>query len=195
MQSRHVKITYVPICALSGEARARRTEPVAAVTLPVLELQGDRITLSYLSDDSAGDRYASAPAYSADLPTGFRALWLRTERISLTSAGHPGGAEVTEVDATEELCRFMGLAPPCYKEFRFYSYFGLGIDAEWLPLPEDAMECSSGGFASLQAGAKAVQRFGDAHGLVPSVPEIDGNVDDDQQPYLLVKRSRLRAVP
>ena len=165
----------------------RRTEPLATVTLPVLELQADGITLSYISDDDPGYRYANAPARSADLPLSFRALWLRTGRIALASAGHPGGEEVTEVDEVEELCRFMGLAPPCYEEFRFYTYFGISIDAEWLPLPEEAMECSSGGFASVQAGAKAMQRFADDHGLVVSVGTSD---HDDDQPYLLVKRSR-----
>ena len=163
-----------------------RTRPLAAATLPVLEMQAEAIALCYLSDDDPDDRYASAPARSADLPLSFRALWLRTERIALASAGHSGGGEVTEVDEVEELCRFMGLAPACYKEFRFYTYFGISIDAEWLSLPEEAMECGTGGFASVQAGAKAMQRFANDHGLVVSVSAraLDG------QPSLLVKRSR-----
>ena len=152
----------------------------------MLELQAEAVTLSYLSDDDPGYRYASAPAHSADLPLSFRALWLRTGQISLASAGHPGGDEVTEVDEVEELCRFMGLAPACYEEFRFYTHYGIGIDVEWLPLPEEAMECSSGGFGSLQAGAKAMQRVSTAHGLAVSV--------SDDETHLIVVRSSSPAV-
>ncbi len=120
----------------------------------MLELQAEAIALCYLSDDDPGDRYANAPARSADLPLSFRALWLRTDRIALASAGRPGGREVTEVDEIEELCRYMGLAPACYEEFRFYTYYGISIDAEWLSLPEEAMECGTGGLPACRPGPK-----------------------------------------
>ncbi len=176
--SRHARSNrlYAPPCC--------RTEPLATVTLPVLELQAEAIALSYLYDDDPGFCYASAPARSADLPLSFRALWLRTGRISLVSDGHPGGGEVTEVDEVKELCRFMGLAPTCYEEFRVFTYYGIRIEVQWLSESQDDMECATGGFATVQAGAEAMQRFADDHGLVVSV-----RMSDDQ-PYLLVTRSR-----
>ncbi len=176
--SRHARSNrlYAPPCC--------RTEPLATVTLPVLELQAEDIMLSYLYDDDPSFCYASAPSCSADLPVGFRALWLRTGRISLASAEHRGGGEMTDVDEVEELCRFMGLAPACYEEFRFVTYYGISIDVTWLSESHDDIECATGGFATVQAGAKAMQRFADDHGLVVSV-----RMSDDQ-PYLLVTRSR-----
>ena len=155
---------------------------MAAVDLPALH--GDVISFCHLSGGETDNRYASAPANSADLPIGFRSLWLQTGCISLGSAGHSGGAAVTGVDVAEELCRFLGLAPQCYKEFRVsadaWHMWGISIYAEWLPLPDEAMACSSGSFDGLLAMAAAMQQFVSAHGLAVSVP---GNLS-----YLLVVR-------
>jgi len=53
-----------------------RTEPLAAVTLPVLELRTEFVELRYDSDPVAVDLLLGASRYAADLPHGFRALWL-----------------------------------------------------------------------------------------------------------------------
>ena len=162
-----------------------RTEGLAAVVIPVLELAADAVSCSYLSADMADDRNASAPAEAADLPAGFRALWLRTSCIALGSAGYTGGngSAVTGVDVAEELCRFLGLAPKSYRKFQLYpgpKSRTLSIQAEWLPTPDDAVECSTGSYDSFEAAAAAMRQFAPAHGLSVSIA--------DDHAHLLVVR-------
>jgi hypothetical protein len=155
-----------------------RPEGLASDTISVLDLRAGVLSCSYLSADAADDRHASAPAKTADLPPGFQALWLRTGCIALGSAGYEGGggSAVTGVDVAEELSRFLGLAPQSYREFHLFAVGGgessaLSIEAEWLPTPDDAMECSTGSFASLDAVAEAMQMFASAHGLSVNITD------------------------
>jgi len=119
----------------SGTCR-RRSEPLAAVTIPVLELEGGTIALTSLASGTHGHDAGDLPE-AAGLPSGFSALWLRTDCIKPPSAGHPDGAAVAfAVQPAERLCRFLGLAPRCYQEFRLFTYWDLSVGTErkvWLP--------------------------------------------------------------
>lgn len=159
-----------------------RTEPLAAVTVPVLELEGRAITLGYLRVGGADHNGASAVAESADLPVGFRPLWLRTSRINLGRAAHLAGATLADISSELELCWFLSLAPECYQEFRLFNGPGslpLSVQVEWQRWPnrdETACCMCMWSFASWQAVAASMQRCADAHGLAVSISDDQSHV-------------------
>ena len=162
----------------------RRMGPLGAVTIPVLELQGDNIiALTSLASGAHGHNAGDLPE-AAGLPGGFSALWLRTDCIKPPSAGHPvDGAAVAgvAVQPAEDLCRFLGLAPRCYQEFRLFTFWHLSVGTErkeWLP---NGNYSASHTIDSLRAVAAAMQQAADAHKLVVSV--------SDDEAHVLVTRS------
>ena len=95
-----------------------RTEGLASATIPVLELRASKVTCYYLSEDPAIAWHANVSMEAADLPVGFQALWLRTDRIRLNSTGFGANNGVpVKVNVAEEVCRFLGKAPWSYREF------------------------------------------------------------------------------
>jgi len=163
-----------------------RTRPLAAVTVPVLELEGRGVAL-YFCSGRARDQNAGEVPEVADLPGGFHALWLRTARIALRSAEHLTSAAVAGVAAqpTEELCRllcrFFGVAPRCYQEFRLFADGDLSISMSLHHLSGEADESSeSTRFHSLKAAATAMERLADGFGLTVSV--------SNDQTHVLVTR-------
>ena len=164
--------------------------------MPVLELRASELSCGYLcSEDGIHNEYV--PAEAADLPPGFRELWLRTGVLGLGNAGcEPRlGQHVTYVSDTwittvydpgvaEELCRFLSSAPDSYREFRLYGGSespALSVQAQSLPHPTELMKTSTESFDSLEAAAAAMQHFAPAHGLAVSV-------SDDQTHLLIVRK-------
>ena len=154
----------------------RRTNPLAAVTLPVLELEGKEITLSYRSTAGAGHRRAAAPAQPTDVPCGFGALWLRGDSIRVRNAGHLGDEPAHYVEVADELCRFLSLAPECYREFRLYVGSRLSMYVDWVPLPNGVAQSSNGCFFRQQSVVGSIQQFAGMHGLAASMAEDQTHV-------------------
>ena len=186
-----------------------RCEPLAAGIIPVLELYGDRIVLDY--EPYGAQDIDDEPEAQPSLPDGFRALWLRTGTISMGNPEHAGGsvpASKPGVDVVDELCRFMSLAPSCYRQFRFLTSSGqpaLSIEAaERLPHSArhqpsyfdaalsladftcEALRSSHRSFDSLQAVAAAMQTYADARGLVVSVADDQTHVHVDRVDHCAV---------
>jgi len=151
---------------------ACRIEPLAAVTLPVLELEGKEITLSYLRAAGADYSHTGSPAQFTDLPDGFGALWLRSNHVNVAKAGHLGlgGVPSHSVDVADEMCRFLSLTPESYLEIRLYLRGSHPvIQTGWQALPSDSMERSMSAFRDQQVVASSMQRCAEAYGLAVSV--------------------------
>ena len=178
---------YNPVLHLNAMC-CIRTDPLSAVTIPVLELHGSGVVLKYLSADDADGRDANAPAEVADLPTGFRELWLRAKEVHVARTERAGGAPVSGVDIADELCRYMAFSPNSYRVFRLYehkieeSYFTAAY-APYMTLSQKGSNglCSCAGrFDSMRDVATAMQRFEATHGLTVSM--------SDDQTYVLIVR-------
>ncbi len=154
---------------------------MAAATIPVLEFEGEAVTLILRSGRSLGQT-TDGMSEVASLPVGFRALRLRTARIKLLSFRHFGGAAMAgvAVHPAEELCRYFGLAPRCYREFRLFANGELRLKMELGQLPGRADGRDTYSCCGLQAMAAAIQQFAVGHGLVVSV--------SDDETHLLVTR-------
>ena len=165
-----------------------RTHPLSAVIIPVLELRGDVVTLRAIGAVDADGHDANTPAEAADLPTGFRELWLRASSIDVQISGHAGSAPVSGIDIAEELCRFLALAPQSYRAFRLYEYrheyyYTITVSVPWISLSlsgSNGVSRCAGRFDSLQDMATAMQRFADGHSLAVSL--------SDDQTYVLLMR-------
>jgi len=93
----------------------------------------------------------------------------------------PGVAVQPAEELTCLLCRFFGLAPWCYQEFRLFVDGDLSIAMGLQQLSGEAHESSeSTRFYSLKAAATAMERFAD-FGLTVSV--------SDDKTHVLVTRS------
>ena len=150
------------------------------------ELEAGEITLKYGSFAGTDDSSLSAVTASADLPTAFNALWLRSDRLSMMTPGHAVGTLAHSVQATEELCFYLSLAPECYQEFRLYTGDGhLCIERSWFELQESDPELSKQRLHNQHAVAASMQQCAAAHGL-------GGSVSDDETYVRLV---RLKAPP
>jgi hypothetical protein len=138
----------------------------------VLELSAETVSFSFSMGYPADER--SMPAETADLPAGFRALWLRTSCIELVSSvGFTRGEEfgidpAIDVDVAKELCRFLGSAPDSYREFRLYydtGRFTLGVELTGPPVINDLTQCITDGLGSLEDAAAAMRQWSSAYGL------------------------------
>ena len=151
---------------------ACRTELLSAVTLPVLELEGKEITLSYLRAAGADYSHTGPPAQFTDVPDGFIALWLRSNHVSVAKAGHLGLGSVPShsVDVADEMCRFLSLTPESYREFRLHTHGSHPVfQTDWQALPGDSMDRSMSAFRDQQVVASSMRQVADAYGLAVSV--------------------------
>ena len=169
--------------------RHNTTEPLAAVTILALEWRSNLVSLDYVEAvPHVSASTASAPM--ANLPVGFRSLWLHTGFIGIGDAEPSGGAapagmaEADEVSGAVDLCYSLGLAPDCYEEFRLFAGAGhpmLTIEV-FRPASQDSNDSVSYFFDSLQEVAADMEPVAAAHGLTVSVSS-DGT-------YLRVSRVR-----
>lgn len=164
--------------------------PLAAANVPVLALRAPRIECGYLNSDVRRQMGLTAePKDICALPVSFRILQLHTARLTVDVAQCSGGAvlksraEVQNVVPVEELCRFLGLAPRCYKEFQLYAGGEdpmLSIEAWWFV--GEGMGTKKKKYNSLQALASVMQQFAGHHKLAVS--------QSDDAMYLRVIRMR-----
>ena len=157
-----------------------RREPLAEVTLPVLEVCSDLVCLGYVAAGAADVHAQNAPAVAADLPVNFRALWLRTDHIYLGFNELSGGGIFTNdhdreaFSVAEELCRVLSLAPEGYQEYRLFvraTHPTLRICAEWWSPPDDKSDHYAAEYDDLPAVSDAMQPFADTDGLAFSLSE------------------------
>ncbi len=151
-------------------------------SLPALEWQSDYIRLGYLTITWTGlnlnSTCAGERANVADLPCGFRALWLRSEYIVVGVAKHSAGAALTppradfaaqddyeHIHGANELCRFLSLAPASYEELRLFAVDEqtvLTVATDWCVPPSDvwggAGDTVAKPFKDLPALAAALRR-------------------------------------
>jgi len=162
---------------------------LAAVTIPVLELTSGDIYLSHVGGSRAQADHAGNLTLAADLPAGFRALWLRTACVTIPSAGHAAGIAEADVNVPEEFCRFLSLAPQSFQEIRLLAhdeYGPAGVECQYLPRRGEGHGCDTYNTAGmrqhegLQAKAAALQQFTNRYGLAVSV--------SDDETHLLVTR-------
>ncbi len=178
-----------------------RTEPLAAVTIPVLHRRSEDIILWYFDtsgidtyfDTSGSDTESMAePAAGAELPVSFRALWLQTRHICIEVAQHSLNAELSDesgLHAAEELCRFLALAPACYEELRLLAADerSVTLQAEYCLTQDTVMYRVEQCYDDLQAVAVALRRFADLYGLALTV--------SDDETFLSVVRVRPVTIP
>ena len=165
---------------IRGLTRSRandRTEPLAIVNIPVISRRSESIGLRIVDVIQTDIGDMDEPAYGAELPISFRALWLHTSHICVEVAGHSLGAappEADEFDAAEELCRFLDLAPACYEELRLYTdaeFPMLTLRAVYLSPQDTIMHCVEQCFDNMQAVAAALRRFADDYDMAVSMSE------------------------
>ena len=168
---------HVPPCLKTDAVTCRgRTEPLAAVTVPVLHWRSESVCLRYVDASRPDIGSMSEPTAGAVLPVGFRALWLQTSYMCVEVAGHSLDAELSDIRgihaaAAAELCRFLALAPACYKELRLLAVADrprLSLVAVWLSTQETILHRARQHFHNLQAVAEALRRFADDYGLAVS---------------------------
>jgi len=167
---------FLTRCVATASVCCNRTSPLSSITIPVLELHGNAVNLKDVSADGVDGRDTNTPAEAADLPTGFRELWLRVNHINVETTRHAGGAPVSGIDIAEELCWFLALAPDCYRAFRLYEYrdecwYYTSVSVPYISLSllgSNGVSSCTGKFDSLQDMAAAMQRFEDAHGFIVS---------------------------
>jgi hypothetical protein len=99
---------------------SRREQGLASTAIPMLELHAGEVFCSYLSSYVAGGPGIHAPAKKADLPAGFRTLWLCTSSIMLSNPYFENyNDDIARCeDAAHKLCCFPSRAPKSYYEFR-----------------------------------------------------------------------------
>ncbi len=157
-------------------------EPLAAVTLPILEWRCEWIGFSYVDTDRSQPGAPATRADVTDLPVSFRALWLHTTSICVPVAEHSGGAvlhaaaEADDINGAEEFCRVLSLAPACYEEFRLYAdvtHPMVDIASMWMLADGNKVDNVDDRFQDLQALAAAMHRFASAHGLAVSLSADD----------------------
>lgn len=118
-------------------------------------------------------------AAGAELPAGFRALWLRSSQICVQVAGHSIRAEPSDVGGlrgAEELCRFLALAPACYDELRLVAPVAepsVTLKAEYLTTQDTVMHRVGHSFDNLQALAVALRYFAHDYGLIVSMANAE----------------------
>ena len=163
---------------------------MAAVTIPVLEMRSKSIILDYHRNTRATPDCLDTSPVAANLPVGFRALWLHTGCIHADRPEKIERPALLSADVAETLCQLLGLAPDCYQEFRLMTFgqathekqdSALVIKAQMRSLLYRPGEATRS-FDSLQAVAAAMQRVADAYGLAVSMS------DDDSETYVLLTR-------
>jgi hypothetical protein len=146
---------------------------LASTVIPVLELRAGTLSLSHVDPDVG---LGSADWEPVQLPTGFRALWLRTHRIAFEVTGHANGEgnPVQRINFAEELYRFLSSTAGSYREFRLLvdgRGRGLTVEVEWVPhlggARTETLICSD----NLTGWAAAMVPLAPAHGLDVSVSE------------------------
>ena len=147
-------------------------EPLAAVTLPVLEWRCEWVGFNYVESDRSQPNAPAARAALANLPVSFSALRLYTTSICIEIAEDFSGAvlnaaEDEEVVAgAEELCRVLSLAPACYQEFRVYADMSdPAITIAVMVANGDRTDHIDYGFDDLPTLAEAVHCVASVHGL------------------------------
>ena len=145
--------------------------------LPVLEWRSDYIRLEYLTITRTGLDSTTECVDVAELPGGFRALWLRSRYTAVGVAKHSAGAvrvdtvradfaaqdDYEDVHGANELCRYLTLAPACYEELRLFASDNesmLRIAADWYEPPDNEWDGDTveQRYEDLQALAAALRR-------------------------------------
>jgi len=149
-----------------------RMEPLAAVTIPVLVWSSERSSVKLSRIHPSDVHLMQGIPDMADLPIGFRALWVHTGYLYVAGARLTGDAMLSqtcdppEVLAARGLCRFLAAAPLCYEELRLVPVAGysLTIETAWLSLQDNEGYGVDHDFGNLQALAAALRRVADIHG-------------------------------